>query len=161
VSDLDQTIIAPPPFIEVELVYEAGRAGLTGRGWCALQIWTLNRVYDVDWGMRCFCVTDRATDEPIPGHQLLNAKLTGGQKRDGHQLELLYPVPAPGVAAVFEVGEGKAAEYVTTSEVSRVVMRVRVISVTEELKEPSWKGLSGSFEVPPELGGTRPGHSES
>lgn len=159
-DSLDQTLIAPPPFVEVELVYEAGRAGLTGRGWCALQVWTQKSVYDVDWGMRCFRVTDRATDEAIPGHRLLNAKLTGGQKRDGRNLELVYPVPSPGVAAVFEVGEGKDAEYVTTSEVSRVVLRLRVISVTEEEKEPSWKGLSGSFEVPEALRGTRVGHDD-
>ena len=125
-DSLDQTLIAPPPFVEVELVYEAGRAGLTGRGWCALQVWTQQSVYDVD----------------------------------GRNLELVYPVPSPGVAAVFEVGEGKDAEYVTTSEVSRVVLRLRVISVTEEEKEPSWKGLSGSFEVPEALRGTRVGHDD-
>lgn len=149
------TLVAPPPFVEVELVYEPGRAGMTGRGWCALQVWTKNRVYDVEWSLRCFRVQDRETEAPIPDHPLLGAKLTGGQKHDGGELELTYPLPRPGVAAVFEV-PGESPEYVSTSEVTRVVLRLRCLSVSEKAQDPSWKELSGSFRAV----GTRPGWEE-
>lgn len=155
---LDDTQINPPPLsspaagsspaatVEVELVHEPGRPGLTGRGWCALQLWTVNHIYDLEWSMKCFRVVHRVSGEPVPGHRLLGAILTGGQKQDGDALELTYPVPRPGVCAVFEV-PGKRTQYVTTSEVLRVVMRLRVMSVSEEGAEPSWKELSGSFRA--------------
>jgi hypothetical protein len=149
----DDTLITPPSAnprgsatVEVELVHEAGRPGLTGRGWCALRLWTVNHVYDLDWSMRCIRVVGASSGEPVPGHGLLGAILTGGQSRDGETLELTYPVPRPGVSAVFEV-PGKKPQYVTTSEVLRVVMRLRVMSVSEEGAEPSWQELSGSFRA--------------
>lgn len=151
------TLVAPPPFVEVEIVYEPGRPGMTGRGWCALQVWTKNRVYDVEWSMRCFRVQDRETERPVPDHPLLGAKLTGGRKQDDEGgLELTYPLPRPGVCAVFEKGEDPP-EYVSTSEVTRVVLRLRSLSVAEQAEEPSWQELSGSFRAV----GTRPGWDDS
>ena len=148
------TLVVPAPFVEVELVYEPGRPGMTQREWCALQVWTKNRVYCVDWSMRCFSVADAETGERDTAHRLLGALLTGGQKRGEDGLELTVPVPRPGVAAVFEVGEMPKVEFVTTSEVRRVVLRLRVLSVKEESSEPSWKELSTSFRV------TRLGHDD-
>jgi len=141
------TLVVPPPFVEVELVYEPGRAGMTGQDWCALQVWTKNRIYDVDWGMRCFGVSDAETRTQDPSNRLIGALLTGGQKRGGEGLELTFPLPRPGVAAVFEIGEAPKLEYVTTSEVRRVVLRLRVLTVQDETAVPSWKELSGSFRA--------------
>ncbi|MCB9595722.1 MAG: hypothetical protein H6719_23575 [Sandaracinaceae bacterium] len=139
------TLIAPPPFVEVELVYEPGRPGMTSEDWCALQIWTQNTVYDVDWGMRCFGVSNAETGEPDPSNRLIGALLTGGQRRGESGLELTFPLPRPGNAAVFEVGEPPRADYVTTSHVKRVVLRLRVLTVQDEDSKPSWKRLSGAF----------------
>lgn len=148
-----KTLIAPPPFVEVELVYEAARAGVTSEGWCALEVWTQNHVYEVDWGMRCFAVRDARTRAEQTGHRLVGALLTGGQHRGGGSLELSFPLPRPGNSAVFEVGEPPRVEYVTTTEVSRVVLRLRVMSIPEdEDSSPSWKRLSGAFRA------TRRGH---
>ncbi len=141
------TLVVPPPFVEVELVYEPARPGMTGQDWCALQIWTKNRIYDVDWGMRCFAVLDAETGAPDREHRLLGAVLTGGQKRGDGGMELTFPVPRPGVAAVFELGVAPKLEYVTTSEVKRVVLRLRVLTVQDEVAAPSWKELSSSFRA--------------
>ncbi|MCA9604566.1 MAG: hypothetical protein KC619_03160 [Myxococcales bacterium] len=149
------TLIAPPPFVEVELVYEPGRAGMTSEDWIALQIWTQNTVYDVDWGMRCFGVSDVETGEPDPKNRLLGALLTGGQKRGEGGLELTFPLPRPGNAAVFEIGTPPKADYVTTSHVKRVVLRLRVLTVNDEDSGRSWNRLSGAFRA-----GTWRGHSD-
>jgi hypothetical protein len=134
------TIIQPAPFVEVELVYEQGRPGLSGSGYCALQLWTQNTIYDVDWSMRCFRVVSKANGQPVPNHPFLGARLTGGQNKNPQEaLELSYPVPRPGAVAVFEL----PGRYVTTSEVNRIILRVRVISVTDEAQaNPLWDTLS-------------------
>ena len=142
------TLIAPPPFVEVELVYEPGRPGMSSDGWCALSVWTQNTIYDVDWGMRCFGVSDAETGEPDPKNRLLGALLTGGQTRGEGGMELTFPLPRPGNAAVFEVGTPPKCEYVATSHVKRVVLRLRVLTVAEEDPNPSWKRLSGAFRAP-------------
>lgn len=137
--DDGHTLIAPPPFVEVELVYEPGRPGLSGAGYCALQLWTQNNVYDVDWSMHCFRVANKDTGEPVVDHPFIGARLNGGQKQDGDGLELTYPIPRPGSIAVFELPD----RYVTTSEVNRVVLRVRVIGIKEESEaKPLWETLS-------------------
>lgn len=151
------TLVNPPPFVEVELVYETGRPGVSGRGWCALQVWTQNRIYDLEWSMRCFRVVDRETDQPVPGHRLLGARLTGGQRRGGEAMELVYPIPKPGVTAVFEIGEGPKSEWISTSPVERVVLRLRCLSVPEASAKPRWQELSSSFDRAAQ-GGTQPGH---
>lgn len=154
----DTTTITHSPFVEVELVYETANhaAAVTGRGWCALEVHTKNRIYEVDWSMRCFGVTDLETGEPAPHHRLIGALLTGGQRRgSGAALELTYPIPRPGVSAVFEVGTEPRLDYVTTTEVTRVVLRLRVFMVPDaEDAAPRWQALSGSFRA------TRPGHDE-
>lgn len=152
-----QTIVSPPPFVEVELVYEPGRPGISGKGWCALQLWTKNHIYDVDWSMQCFAVADRATGTPIEGHRLIGAHLTGGQLQEGERLELTYPLPKPGVSAVFEMRGEKSSEYTTTSAVRRVILRLRVLSVSQDSANPQWKELSSSFAAQGPRG-TRPGH---
>ena len=146
------TAVRPPPFVEVEMVHDPAYPGVTERRWCALQVWTLNRIYDIDWGMRCFGVRDRQSGEVAPDHHLIGAHLAGGQIKGNSALELTYPIPRPGVTAVFEVRDEAKLEYVTTSEVTRVVLRLRVISFPEVADAaPKWEELSGSFRV------TKPG----
>ena len=143
--DLDRTLPSPPPFVEVEVVYEAGRPGLSARGWAALHVHTKNHLYEVDWTMQCFRVVDRRTGEPVPDHHLLGAFLTGGQSQDGRRLALSHPLPPPGLEAVFEVRDGQRAGFARTSEVERIVLRVRMINVADDQPEPIWSELSGSF----------------
>lgn len=128
----DTTLITALPFVEVELVYDTAEAGASDDAWCALQLQTKNRIYDVDWGMRCFAIRDRVTGAANASSHLLGALLTGGQKRGDEGLELTFPVPRPGVSAVFEVGEPPRLDYVTTSEIERVVLRLRVLSLGGE-----------------------------
>ncbi|MFK7985222.1 MAG: hypothetical protein AB8I08_04255 [Sandaracinaceae bacterium] len=156
------TVVTAAPFVEVELCYEPpGEPGtkVSGRGWCALRLETKNNVYDLEWSMRCFQVRDKKHGSLIPNHKLLGAQLTGGQLRANQKLELTYPLPRPGVSAVFELPGGRH-EYITTSEVTRVVLRMRVIGVGEESQaRPQWKELSDSFAPTLAAGSnTKPGH---
>jgi len=128
----DNTLVTALPFVEVELVYDTAEAGASDAAWCALQLQTKNRIYDVDWGMRCFGVRDRATGEASERSHLIGALLTGGQKHSRDGLELTFPVPRPGVSAVFEVGAPPKLDYVTTSEIERVVLRLRVLNLGGE-----------------------------
>ena len=157
------TVVTAPPFVEIELCYEpplAPGAHVSGRGWPALRLETKNHIYDLEWSMRCFQVRDTKHRTVIPDHKLIGARLTGGQLRAQENLELTYPLPRPGVSAVFELPTGRH-EYMTTSEVLRVVLRMRVLGVAEREARPQWKELSDSFhpvsEAPP-AGGTEPGH---
>ena len=52
-GDDEHTQATLPPVVEVELVYETDHAGMKPSPWRALEIWTRNRIYSVDWTMRC------------------------------------------------------------------------------------------------------------
>ena len=142
------TQVSAPPSVEVELVCEPVLPGQSERAWCAVRVWTLNRIYDVDWGMRCFAVSDRETGRGEPDHRLIGAHLAGGQIRGEAALELTYPIPRPGVTAVFELRDEPKLEYVATSEVTRVVLRLRVLSIPGVADgSPKWEELSDSMRL--------------
>jgi hypothetical protein len=119
-----------PEGLEIELVSERGSAPKNSPPWRMLEIWTLNRIYAIDASMRCFDVIDRVTFRPDLSHGLLGATLVGGQRRVGGALELSHPFPLPGTEAVFEQSlQGQAARFSYSSTVSRVVLRLRQLSV--------------------------------
>ncbi len=139
---LDATEATFAPFVEIDLAYETGAAGMDPGGWRAFEIWTRNRIYGCDWTMHCTRVTERSSGSEVADHPLLGARLSGGQvKREG-ALEITHPLPRPGCEAVFERTGTKG--FVTTSTVTRVVLRLRVVSVPIQEAAPTWDDISRS-----------------
>lgn len=138
----DDTAASLPPFVEVELVYQTGRAGMVSSNrWLALEVWTRNRIYCCDWGGKCVQVVDRATEKAV-AHDLLGAVLAGGQSMHDDALEISYPIPRPGNDAVFERTERKG--FVTTSTVTRVVLKLRVLTVPHDQGQQTWDEVTSS-----------------
>lgn len=137
----ETTSVSMPPFVEVELVHERGHMGMTTKPWRALEVWTQNRIYVTDWNMRCLEVIERPSGESDPDHPLLGAFLAGGQRQEEDHMEMSYPCPRPGTEAVFEY-RGVRKGYVNTSTVTRVVLRLRVLSVPRERALPMWEELA-------------------
>ena len=141
-SFADETASSLPPFVEVEIVYQTGRAGMvSSTRWHTFEVWTRNRVYSCDLNMVCVRVVDRKTDKAVD-HDLLGAKLAGGQAHHDDALEISYPVPRPGNEAVFERPARKG--YVTTSTVTRVVLRLRVLTVPHEEGKATWDEVTST-----------------
>jgi hypothetical protein len=137
----EQTAVSLPPFVEVELVYERGFVGMETDNWKAFEVWTRNRIYVTDWSMRCVEVIDRKTGRVETRHALLGAYLAGGQRQEDDYMEMTYPCPRPGTEAVFEY-RGVRKGFVNTSTVTRVVLRLRVLTVPRERAVPTWDELS-------------------
>ncbi|MEM1415841.1 MAG: hypothetical protein AAGH15_13115 [Myxococcota bacterium] len=135
-----------PPFVEVELVYETGTAGMGDAPWGAFVVWTQNRVYHCDQTMRCIEVIHRESERPDREHPLIGARLSGGQVKQDDAIEITYPCPRPGCEAVFERPGVKG--YVTTSTVTRVVLRLRVLTVPLQRAAPTWDDLTASGRRP-------------
>lgn len=111
--------------------------------WAAFEVWTRNRIYITDWSMRCLEVLDRKSNKRDPDHSLVGAYLAGGQRQDDDYMEMTYPCPRPGTEAVFEY-RGVRKGFVNTSTVTRVVLRLRVLTVPRERAVPTWDELSSS-----------------
>ena len=144
------------PAIEIELVNEVRRPPTVERQWTMAEIWTQNRVYHVDVNMRCIEVTDIATSKPVPDHGLLGARLLGGQHNDEKNTYLSHPFPRPGTEAVFEqsrlLNSRKPARasgkddvmFSHSSTVTRVVLRLRQISIVTGGERMTWDKIAGS-----------------
>jgi hypothetical protein len=137
----DETAVTLPPFVEIELVYESGKPSETTREWRALELWTKNTIYSVDWSMRCIKVQDRATGKDNPKSKLLGRVLTGGQVRNGDEIDIVFPCPRPGCEAVFESPDRKSS-FVTTSTIVKAVLRLRVLTVRSEEAASAWSDLA-------------------
>ncbi|MAQ14024.1 MAG: hypothetical protein CMN30_04415 [Sandaracinus sp.] len=138
----EKTAATLPPFVEVEMVYQTGNAGMVNAArWQTFEVWTRNRIYCCDWTMKCVQVIDRLSDKAVD-HELLGARLAGGQSQHDDALEITYPVPRPGNEAVFERPERKG--YITTSTVLRVVLRVRVLTVPHDLGKQTWDEVTST-----------------
>ncbi len=61
---------------------------------------------------------------------------------------MTHPFPRPDTEAVFEY-RGLRKGYVSTSTVTRVVLRLRVLTVPHERVQPPWDQLSGVWNEPP------------
>lgn len=137
--------------LDVEVVDERRENVSSGAPWRLLEVWTQNRIYALDLGLRCFDVLDRGTLRPVPEHGLLGARLVGGQRRTDLGLELMHPFPSAGFEAVFEqVVGGKVASFSYSSTVTRVVMRLRRTAVEGEASEAPWHDMAApALPVPP------------
>ena len=133
--------------LEAERVEEPPSLSATDR-WCALEIWTKNRIYQVDITMTCIGVRRRDTGLPDERSECVGARLGGGQLKRGDVAELCHPLPMPGTEAVFELTEGARKKFLATSLVERVVMRIGVVQVEPPKAEPTWQEITGR-SVPP------------
>ena len=131
--------------LDIEHIRESGSPSLLAGPWRAFEVWTRNRIYGVDGAMVCRAVTDRATGASTGDHPALGARLIGGQHRDadGRILWVSHPLPSRGGAAVFSQGMGSRLKVSETSEVTRVVVRQRVVTVSPGEPPPSWTAVTG------------------
>jgi hypothetical protein len=113
--------------------------------WRSLEIWTNNTMYALDANLNCIETSSRNPHEPHQAGPLLGARLVGGQVRDGDHYTVSYPYPAPGMEAVFQVGERD--KFITTSTVERVMLRVRMKTVeTSTGAVPDWAKITTRWE---------------
>lgn len=135
-----------PHDLELEEIVERGTPRLLGDAWCAVEVWTQNRVYGLDGAMVCRFVRDRRTNAVHDDHPVLGARLLGGQRRaeDGRITHVAHPFPRRGMAAVFATGMGGRLRVSETSSVTRVVVRQRVVELTAETAPPTWDAIVGS-----------------
>lgn len=135
------------PAVDIDLVYEKRSAPLPDSPWTFLEIWTRNTIYALDARLICVDVIDQASKRSLTDHPLRGARLVGGQMREGEAMELSHPFPRPGSEAVFEQAQGRHVRFSQTSTVTRVVMRLRVLTVTPDQLLPTWEEVTGSHKA--------------
>ena len=134
--------------IELVVIDERQVAGGERRPWRAAEVWTKRRVYGLDSTFRCVEILDRETGRPELTHEMLGARLGGGRMRDKEGVRFSYPLPLPGMEAMFS--KGKKHGY--TSSVERMIVRVRVLHTTADELAPSWDDIASRWsEMPPRL----------
>lgn len=117
------------------------------RPWRAAEIWTRRRVYGLDSTFTCVEILDRATGKPERSHEMLGARLGGGRLRETSGVRFSYPLPLPGMEAMFT--RNKKHGY--TSAVERVVLRVRVLHTSADDAQPSWEEIASRWSDPPKM----------
>ncbi|MBX7190922.1 MAG: hypothetical protein K1X94_02635 [Sandaracinaceae bacterium] len=147
--DVQRTRRSNVPAVDIDLVYERRSAPLPDQPWVFLEIWTRNTIYALDARLVCIDVVDQLTKRSHGDHPLRGARLVGGQAREGDAMELSHPFPRPGAEAVFEQMQGRHVRFSQTSTVTRVVMRLRVLTVTPEQLLPTWEEVTGSHKIKP------------
>ena len=134
--------------IELIVVDERQVPGGERRPWRAAEVWTKRRVYGLDSTFRCVEILDRATGRPEATHEMLGARLGGGRMRDKETVRFSYPLPLPGMEAMFS--KGKKHGY--TSAVERMVVRIRVLHTSADEASPSWEDIASRWsDLPPKL----------
>lgn len=133
------------PLVEIEVIHEHGPAPHTDKPWRTLEVWTRNRIYTLDPGLCCVEVRDRASREIVQDHPFIGMRLVGGQHREGDSIELSYPFPRPGTEGVFERPNEKRGQFSRTSAVTRVVLRLHIVTVAPSHVVPTWEEITGSF----------------
>ena len=135
------------PAVDIDLVYEKRSAPLPDAPWTFLEIWTRNTIYALDARLHCVDVIDQASKRSLLDHPLRGARLVGGQVREGDAMELSHPFPRPGSEAVFEQAQRRHVRFSQTSSVTRVVMRLRVLTVTPDQLLPTWEEVTGKHDA--------------
>lgn len=140
------------PPIEVELRFVKNLATHARRPPPSYEIWTKNRVYNLDTALTCTEVIDLSSGASDEKHQLIGAQLVGGQRRSEDGNELSYPLPTPGTDAVFQKSDPKGrVRLIMTSKVTRVILHVQCVKVSSEKAEHTWDQITSSrswFKVP-------------
>lgn len=145
----------PPPVprivgrgVELFVVDEAQLPGGERKAWRAAEIWTKRRVYGLDSTFKCFEILDRESGRPDPTHDMLGARLGGGRLREKDVVRFSYPLPLPGMEAMFM--RGKKHGY--TSAVERIIVRIRVLHTSATDQPPSWDEIASRWSEPPARG---------
>jgi hypothetical protein len=141
----------PPSFqrggrgVELLVVDETQLPGTEKRVWRAAEVWTKRRVYGLDSTFKCFEILDRSTGRPEAGHDMLGARLGGGRLREKDTVRFSYPLPLPGMEAMFMRGR----KHGYTSAVERMIVRVRVLHTSTDEVQPSWEEIASRWSEPP------------
>jgi hypothetical protein len=130
----------PEAGIEIQVVEQPGVQTFDETSWALFEIWTRNRVYHVNSEFRCIAVVSRATAQQEPGHALMGARLTGGERRNksAHLVDIYFPLPGPGTEAVFKSDSKRHGQFAKTSTIERVVMRVRRVRINTVAEGQVW-----------------------
>lgn len=144
--EISRAIRRGQPAVDIDLIHERRTAPLPDHEWIFVEIWTRNTIYQLDSRLVCIAVVDQNTRKMHPDHALIGARLVGGQRRDGESMELSHPFPRPGSEAVFEQSKGRQVRFSQTSSVTRVVLRLRVLTVSSENILPTWEEITGRHE---------------
>ncbi|MDH5670860.1 MAG: hypothetical protein OEZ06_01865 [Myxococcales bacterium] len=131
------------PLVEVELAYERVSRPQVDPLRRTYQIWTQNTVYELDPQLRCVYVRSPSGNKVDTDHPFLGARLVGGQLQVDGGIELSHPFPRPGSCAVFESRKNKRRIFSRTSEVERVVMRIKVVMLVDPAAEQPWAEIPG------------------
>jgi hypothetical protein len=130
--------------IELVVIDEHQVAGGERHPWRAAEVWTKRRVYGLDSTFRCVEIFDRQTGRPEPHHEMLGARLGGGRRRDKDTVRFSYPLPLPGMEAMFSKGE----KHGYTSAVEKMIVRVRVLHMSAN-EAPAWDDIANRWSEPP------------
>lgn len=134
------------PAVDIDLIHERRTAPLPDQEWTFVEVWTRNTIYALDSRLVCIAVIDQQSRRSHLDHALLGARLVGGQQRTGESMELSHPFPRPGSEAVFEQSKGRQVRFSQTSTVTRVVLRLRVLTVATDNLLPTWEEITGHDE---------------
>ena len=131
--------------VELFVVDETQLPGGERKPWRAAEVWTKRRVYGLDSTFRCVEILDRETGRPEVVHDMLGARLGGGRLREKDTVRFSYPLPLPGMEAMFV--KGKKHGY--TSSVERMIVRIRVLHTSADEAVPSWDEIASRWSEPP------------
>jgi hypothetical protein len=133
--------------VEVEVMRERSRAPRPEPFLGCYEIWTQNHVYAIDSRMRCLAVRELSNEAPKSDHPFVGARLVGGQAQE-EAMEMSYPLPRPGAYAVFEARKANRRHFMRTSPVERVVLRLRIVTISDGIEVPSWEDLINDDDSP-------------
>ena len=131
--------------VELFVIDETQLPGGERKPWRAAEVWTKRRVYGLDSTFKCVEILDRETGRPEMGHDMLGARLGGGRLREKDTVRFSYPLPLPGMEAMFM--KGKKHGY--TSAVERMIVRIRVLHTSADEATPSWDEIASRWSEPP------------
>ena len=131
------------PAIEIELINEIRRPPTVEKTFAMVEVWTQNRIYRIDVNMVCIDVVEIGSNTSDREHGLLGARLLGGQHTEQGATFLSHPFPRPGTEAVFEQSRpGGGVMFSHSSTVTRVVLRLRQLSIMTGGAEPTWDQIA-------------------
>ncbi len=132
--------------IELFVIDESQLPGGERKPWRAAEVWTKRRVYGLDSTFKCVEILDRESGRPEAGHEMLGARLGGGRMREKDTVRFSYPLPLPGMEAMFMKGR----KHGYTSAVERMIVRIRVLHTSADEAVPSWDEIASRWsEIPP------------
>ncbi|MBX3222197.1 MAG: hypothetical protein KF795_16890 [Labilithrix sp.] len=131
--------------VELFVIDETQLPGGERKPWRAAEVWTKRRVYGLDSTFKCVAILDRETGRPELGHEMLGARLGGGRLREKDTVRFSYPLPLPGMEAMFM----KAKKYGYTSIVERMIVRIRVLHTSSADAVPTWDEIASRWSEPP------------